>query len=156
MARHVYDPYKWTYCPTDVPNKLKYEPRWDYGSWRRTNARIKDFDGKPIIGWKKAFLKAPESGYCLVQLKIPSNATRYQPENKKCRASRAVVVSIHNYLTGDILLDVVAKSDYDPTFLYEVGKVVKPTSRFSKDFKEDCASGIHFFLTQDEARNYCF
>ena len=156
MARHSYDPTKLMYRPTDVPNKLKCKPKWDDGSWRRANARIKDFDGKPIIGWKKAHLKAPESGYCLVQLKIPANATRYQPENKKCRASRAVVVSIHNCLTGDILLGAAAKSSYDPNFLYEVGKVVKPTSRFSKKFKEDCASGIHFFLTHDEARNYCF
>ena len=123
-----------------------------HGRWRTSNARIKDFDGKPIIGWKKAYLSGD---HCLVKLEIPANATRYQPENKKCRASRAVVVSIHD-LNGNILLNVAAVSNYDLNFLYEVGKVVKPTSRFSKKFKNDCASGIHFFLTQDEARNYCF
>ena len=161
---HVYD-VSLFYQPDDVLNRCIH-----YRRSRRTkvNARIKKYDGKPITGWKKSFVR--EIGYCIIELLIPANATRYQPENYKCRASRAKVLGIYSYKQtyhhGEMVpagLELTRVSDTYvacslryPSFKYEVGKVVKPVRKFDKNFKEDCASGIHFFLTKEEAINFVY
>jgi hypothetical protein len=44
-------------------------------------------------------------------------------------------------------------SQYDPNFVYRVGEVVYPHA-WDDDRWNECSGGIHFFLTEYEARNY--
>jgi len=43
------------------------------------------------------------------------------------------------------------RSAYDPTFVYTVGAVV--SAPYDEEVKE-CSTGIHFFLTREEAERY--
>lgn len=45
-------------------------------------------------------------------------------------------------------------SDYDDTFKYHIGEIARPTQPFCEYSTQQCASGIHVFLTQKEAENY--
>ena len=65
---------------------------------------------------------------------------------------KAKVISITNTDGSDSGLEKVS-SDRDKKFIYEVGKTVSV-----KDFDEnrwnECSTGIHFFITRDEAVKY--
>jgi hypothetical protein len=89
-----------------------------------------------IIGYKQL------KGGVICTLKIPADSKRSNATTRKCRAEYAVV------------LDGEGFSRHDPNFKYEVGKTVRPTKPFCEDRFEECSSGIHFFLTRDEAKNY--
>lgn len=111
-----------------------------------------------ITGWKKA-LRVDNVYRCVViELRIPITAAMRQPINKKCRASEAEVVAIYD-IEGPAQLSRTkrrkARADYDRDFVYEVGKVVKTTSKFCT-INRECESGIHFFLTKEEAADYIF
>jgi hypothetical protein len=78
-------------------------------------------------------------------LEIPTHAKRSNATTRKCRASEAIVL--------ECLPDAV--SLYDPTFKYEVGATVKPINgEFDDNRWNECAPGIHFFLTREEAEAY--
>ena len=80
----------------------------------------------------------------------------------KCRASRAIVSSIFTirrelgtkifHLTKDTT--ITAESIFDPSFIYKTGKTIRPIYKFNKSIKDSCKSGIHFFLTIEEALLY--
>lgn len=93
-----------------------------------------------IIGYKQC------SNGILVKLKIPADAKRTHAFGRKCRAEYAEVLEIHGAAT--------AHSSHDPNFIYTVGATVKPQHPFSDNWKEECESGIHFFITKIEAENY--
>ena len=93
-----------------------------------------------IIGYKKCM-----EGI-IVKLLIPKEAKRSHAFGRKCRAEYAKVVEIYN--------SKEAISSHDNSFKYEVGKIVKPKNKFSENWKEECESGIHFFITKKEAENY--
>ena len=44
-------------------------------------------------------------------------------------------------------------SGYDAKFIYRIGETVE-VAGFDEDRKNECAPGIHFFITRDEAVNY--
>ena len=44
-------------------------------------------------------------------------------------------------------------SNHDENFIYEVGKMVE-VEDFDDDRWNECSTGIHFFITRDEALNY--
>ena len=92
-----------------------------------------------FIGWKKC-----RDGV-VVKLRITANAKRSSATSRKCRASRARVLEVIGGKKG--------RSIYDPDFLYEVGKIVT-VADFDTDRWDECSSGIHFFLTRDEAERY--
>ena len=160
---HTYNPHNW-YRPTKEANIVQI----GRDSVTLVPARIKQFDGKPIQAWKKAKIKTGRGKYssyrqCIVELLIPARAVRFQPLNKKCRASSAHVIAIYD-IVSDAQFGIkqlgaktkrrVAYSKHDRLFKYIVGKKVKPTNRFDKNHREECATGIHFFLTAKEAANY--
>ena len=89
-----------------------------------------------LIGWKKL------EGGKICKLRIPAEAKRSNATDRKCRAEFAIV------LEGE------GVSQYDNTFAYEVGKEVRPRTPFNENRWEECASGIHFFLTKIEAENH--
>jgi Family of unknown function (DUF5758)/Pentapeptide repeats (8 copies) len=96
-----------------------------------------------IVGYKKLARGA------IATLVIPSAARRVNKVgSRKCRAEWAVVTHIEG-ARGD-----VACSAYDPTFIYSVGDTVRPREPFNDDIREECASGIHFFITRQEAEDY--
>ncbi len=120
---------------------------------------------KHITGWKKCVRRRTSRGrkYDVVELRIPLSAQMRQPLGKKCRASRAEVVAIYNCEpTSSCNYTCSEKpsrrkqttSHYDATFKYVVGKTVKPRGGSFDRSNVTCATGVHFFLTKQEAANY--
>jgi hypothetical protein len=105
-----------------------------------------------IIGWKKVNL--PYFGDGIVKLSIPEDADRSNATGRKCRASKAIVLEIQDLDGHAVTSDVVATSTHDPSFQYKVGETVIPTSPFDTDRWKECAPGIHFYITREEAVNH--
>ena len=104
-----------------------------------------------IIGWKKVELLDGGDflGIGIAKLLIPGDAKRSNATERKCRASKAIVLELQE-LNGD-LFHGIARSQHDEDFIYKVGKTVYPTEPFCDDRWKECASGIHFFVTREEA-----
>lgn len=103
-----------------------------------------------FTAWKKV-----EDGFIL-KLMIPASAKRTSSVGgtRKCRASRAKVVSV--YSTDGSPINKQRKhyySIYKNSFRYTVGKYVEEP-KFNPDPQVECAKGIHFFLTRKEAEDY--
>lgn len=102
-----------------------------------------------FIGWKKA---ATTGNRVIVKLLIPKDARRSSAFGRKCRCDKARVLSIERlYEPGT--RDAIAHSFFDKTFNYELGKEVS-VDNFDEDRSHECAPGIHFFMTWEEAANY--
>ena len=97
-----------------------------------------------------AFKKA--SGGFIVELEIPEDAKRCSATTRKCRCSKARVVSITNPDGTETEVTSVA-SKLDAGFVYKVGKVVE-VPNFDENRWNECSSGIHFFITRQEAVDY--
>ncbi len=93
-----------------------------------------------IFGYKKCL------NGLIVKLLIPKEAKRNNAFGRKCRAEYAQVIEI---LGAD-----EAISQHDNSFAYKVGNTVRPTTPFDEDFTNECSTGIHFFITLEEAKNY--
>ena len=98
-----------------------------------------------FIGFKKAMNR-------IVKLEILSDAKRSSATSRKCRCDKARVVAIENIDGLESRIKEVS-SNYDKEFIYRVGEIVSV-----KDFDEnrwnECAPGIHFFITREEAVRY--
>lgn len=96
------------------------------------------------IGYKKA-------QNSIVELQITEDSKRSSATTRKCRASKVKVLSITS-LNGKKFFDK-AVSDYDSSFVYKVGETIEV-----KDFDEnrwsECSTGIHHFITREEAVFY--
>ena len=68
----------------------------------------------------------------------------------KIRCSRARVIEIYNMHDPEIKYEE-AFGIYDKAFKYTVGEVVEPINKFKKNRNIVCASGIHYFLTEEPA-----
>lgn len=88
----------------------------------------------------------------IVKLLIPEDALRSSATSRKCRASKAKVLSITNGDGSDCGRKSVP-SNRDPDFVYTVGKTVEVPD-FNTNRWIECASGIHHFLTRAEAVRY--
>ncbi len=97
-----------------------------------------------------AFKKA--SGGFIVELEIPEDAKRCSATTRKCRCSKARVVSITNPDGTETEVTSVA-SKRDAGFVYKVGEVVE-VPNFDENRWNECSSGIHFFITRQEAVDY--
>ncbi len=102
----------------------------------------------PEKGTYTAFKKA---GNCIVELEIPADAMRSSATTRKCRASKAKVISITS-VNGEKSVESIA-SNYDSSFIYKVGETAEVLD-FNTDRWNECASGIHHFITRAEAENY--
>lgn len=71
---------------------------------------------------------------------------------RKCRCDKALVLNIENLDGSGSGLAEIA-SGYDNKFIYRVGETVK-VSNFDDDRTHECAPGIHFFITRQEAVDY--
>ncbi|KLO25874.1 hypothetical protein ABW16_21395 [Mycolicibacter heraklionensis] len=95
-----------------------------------------------VIGWKNC------QGGRIVKLRIPADAARSNASGRKCRAERAEVLAIYAKDGTDADRAV---SRHDPDFAYRVGETVTPTEPFDTDRWNECAAGIHFYITREEA-----
>ena len=100
---------------------------------------------------KGSFIGYKAAGNCLVELLITEDALRSSSTSRKCRCSKAKVLSITDVRTGKKMSQV--SSDYDRLFIYRVGEIVE-SSDFDTERWNACSSGIHFFITSDEAIQY--
>ena len=98
-----------------------------------------------FIGYKKA-------GDHIVKLEILSNAKRSSATSRKCRCSAAKVLSITTLDGKDDGTQFVS-SDRDNDFMYQVGEIVR-VDDFDENRWNECSTGIHFFITRDEAVEY--
>ena len=88
-----------------------------------------------LIGWKKL------ANGVIAKLRIPEDAKRSHAFGRKCRAEYAIVIE------GD------GFSQHDSSFKYTPGATVRPDD-FDPDWTRECAGGIHFFITKEEAIAY--
>ena len=102
-------------------------------------------------------LQCPESGSyigykkargLIVELEIPADALRSSATSRKCRASKAKVLSISD-TEGNPAGEQV-ESDCDSSFVYVVGETVE-VSDFDANRWNECAPGIHHYITRAEA-----
>jgi hypothetical protein len=95
----------------------------------------------------------------IVRLVVPDSAQRVYSEVNKLRVSEATVTGIF-YVDGtpvpkDVYENRTIYSAFDAKYEYHMGAVQKPTQPFD-DNAGRCASGIHGFVTFDEAVEYVF
>ena len=104
-------------------------------------------DGDLIV-WKQARTK--DGVKAIIQLKIPAAAKRSNATGRKCRAEYAK--DMKHFVDGKETKQKLY-SDHDNSFVYEVGKIIRPDG-FDENRWEECSSGVHFFITRWEAENY--
>lgn len=100
-----------------------------------------------FIGYKRC------KGGKIVKLLITEDAKRSSSTTRKCRASKVKVLSIENVDDTETYDEAV--SIRDSGFIYLTGKIIE-VKDFNEDRWEECATGIHFFITRDEAVRYIF
>ena len=98
-----------------------------------------------FIAWKKA-------DGMIVKLQIPEDAKRSSAFGRKCRASKAVCLEIQDIYGKDSGMTEIC-SNHDKSFIYRVGETVE-IADFDEDRTHECAPGIHFFITRQEAVDY--
>jgi hypothetical protein len=94
-----------------------------------------------LIGWKKC------QGGVIVKLEIPAYAKRSSAFGRKCRAEFAKVLEVIGAEEGVSTFS----NDKSPVIHYRVGETVRPALPFNEDFTIECASGVHFWITREEA-----
>ena len=101
-----------------------------------------------FIGFKKARVDNID---VIVKLLITETAKRCSATTRKCRCSEAEVLSIES-LDGTKQYHE-ATSSFDKSFIYKVGETVK-VDNFDENRWKECSTGIHFFITREEAVRY--
>lgn len=98
-----------------------------------------------FLGYKKCFNNR------LVQLLIPADAKRTSATMNSCRCSKAKVLTIKSFDYTEEFEE--AWSLVDENFVYRKGQWVE-VSDFNENRWQDSTTGIHFWLTREEALAY--
>jgi hypothetical protein len=101
-----------------------------------------------VVGWKKCRTDNHET--VLVKVRVPADAKRSNATARKCRAERVEVLSVE---APDGTPQPFGISLHDSNVRYVVGETVK-AHEWGADRFVECAGGIHFFLTREEAAAY--
>lgn len=154
-----------TYTMTERNEILRKHKLWIVGDQSGVRADLSEADLRyanlseakivypiacPEKGSFTAFKKV--RGNFIVELEIPGDALRCSATSRKCRCSKAKVISITNIDCSAADVDTVY-SKHDGVFAYRVGDIVK-VDDFDPDRWHECAPGIHFFITRQEAVDY--
>ena len=87
----------------------------------------------------------------IIKLELQIGSIVFSINNRKCRTNKAKVISID----GNEKKYLKISSDYNNNFIYEVGKIIE-VADFNLMYNVECASGIHFFWTEEEAKEYFY
>ena len=117
----------------------------DLSGAKNINCPISCPEKGSFIGFKKA-------NGLIIELEIPSDALRSSATTRKCRCSKAKVISITNQ-DGSPSNVTSIPSSWDSNFIYTIGDIVE-VADFDTNRWNECAPGIHFFITRQEAVNY--
>ena len=127
---------------------------------RGADLRWADLQGANLRECQALQLQCPESGgftackkladELICELWVLPEAKRSSATTRKCRCDKAKVISITD-MNGNEYME--GFSTYDDTFKYKVGEIVK-VENFDEDRWNECSSGIHFFITKQEAIDY--
>lgn len=98
-----------------------------------------------FLGYKKCFNDR------LVQLLIPADAKRTSATMNSCRCSKAKVLTIKSFDYQEEFEE--AWSLVDENFVYRKGEWVEVPD-FNEDRWRDSTTGIHFWMTREEAKAY--
>lgn len=98
-----------------------------------------------FLGYKKCFNNR------LVQLLIPADAKRTSATLNSCRCNKAKVLTIKSFDYSEEYDE--AWSLVDENFVYRRGQWVE-VKNFDEDRWNDSTTGIHFWLTREEAKAY--
>lgn len=93
-----------------------------------------------LIGWKKC------SNNVIVKLQIPGEAKRSNACGRKCRAEFADVLEV---MGGTVGLSLIPSGG--ERLEYKAGERVKCVQAFDENRWNECSSGIHFYITREEA-----
>ena len=88
----------------------------------------------------------------IVELEITEDALRSSATGRKCRCSKAKVLSITN-IDGTESNTNSARSLWDPDFVYTVGETIG-VPNFDTNRWNECAPGIHFLISRQEAVDF--
>lgn len=110
-----------------------------------------------FIAFKKARSRMRFATYdstqVIVKLEIPASAKRSSATTRKCRCSEAKVLGFYDTKGCPISPRHPVRSAHSVDFIYNLGETV-----YVHDFDEnrwhECAEGIHFFMTFEEAAQY--
>lgn len=108
-------------------------------------------DEGDIIGWKKAYIY--DTMQVIVKLLIPADAQRSNGTGRKCRASKARILDLQDKQGNSLPPDTTARSAHDQNFTYKKGETIH-VENFDTNRWNECAPGIHFFITRIEAVEY--
>ena len=127
---------------------------------RGADLRWADLRGADLRNCFALQLQCPESGgftaykkladELICELWVLPEAKRSSATTRKCRCDKAKVISITD-MNGNEYME--GFSTYDNTSKYKVGEIVK-VENFDEDRWNECSSGIHFFITKQEAIDY--
>ena len=119
----------------------------------RANLSETKLDWPLVCPEKGSFVGYKNCRYNLiVELEIQEDALRSSATTRKCRCSKAKVLSITNLDGSDANVEY-AVSKKDSGFIYKVGEVVS-VDDFDTNRWNECSTGIHFFMTREEAVEY--
>ena len=113
-----------------------------------TNLDEKETIRKGKIINKKTFVYKKCQGK-IVKLELQIGSIIFSINNNICRTNKAKVISID----GNEKKGLKIASDYDNNFIYEVGKIME-VEDFNLMYNVECETGIHFFWTEKEAKEY--
>jgi len=88
-------------------------------------------------------------GGAIATLRVLKEAKRSNATGRKCRAEYAEVLAVQDGY-GNAIESGGSRFDHD--FIYRVGETVRP-HEWCEDRWQECAGGIHFYLTRYEAEN---
>lgn len=95
-----------------------------------------------FIGYKKMQERV------VLKLEIQADSPRTSSlVGRKCRAKKVKVLEALNSI------ELKFSSQHDQNFFYEIGQIIEEPS-YNPDIRIECTSGIHFFMTQKEAKEY--
>ena len=94
---------------------------------------------EPMTGYKKAY------GCKIITLEIPVGAKVFSINNDKRRTNKVKVIDMQG--------ETELSSMHENNFKYHVGDEIDIID-FDENYNVECSTGIHFFLTREEAENY--
>lgn len=119
---------------------------------REANLNYSSIDYPMNCPEKGSFVAFKKANGFIMELLIPEDAKRSSGTHRQCRCSKAKVLSITN-LDGSKTNVAKVSSNYDKKFIYRVGETIE-VENFDDNRWDECAPGIHFFMTRREAVKY--